>query len=125
MEIYFDRKTRKILRYIRWHPNNTLSQMRSKFGGSDVDMTLINLCITDYLVCKHPDGSLSSFKNQSQWNAHGGDNFWISPKGKKVLEDRFDRMWQWAIPTIISVSALIISIISALNPGVIRVLLIE
>lgn len=125
MEIYFDRETRKILRYIRWHPNNTLSKMRAKFGGSDVDMTLINLCITDYLVCKHPDGKLTAFKDVSEWTTFGEDNFWISPKGKKVLEDHFDRTWQWAIPTIISVSALIISIISALNPGIIKVLLIE
>ena len=125
MEIYFDKETRKILRYIKRHPNNKLSDIRSKFGGSDVDMDLINLCIADYLVCKHPDGKLTMFKDKSEWVTHSEDNFWISPKGKKVLEDRFDRLWQWAIPTLISMAALIISILSALYPGVIRVLLIE
>ena len=125
MEIYFDKETRKILRYIKWHPNNLLSTLRSKFGGSDVDMTLINLCIADYLVCRHPNGKLTSFKDAIELTTWEKDNFCITPKGKKVLEDHFDRMWQWAIPTMISVAALIISVISSLYPGIVRVLLIQ
>lgn len=114
MEIYFDKQTRKILRYIRWHPQNRLQDIRNQFGGNDVDMTLMNLCITDYLVCQRSDGSLTMFKDKEDWITDGTDSFWISPKGRKVLEDRFDRLWQWAIPTLISVAALIISLISAI-----------
>lgn len=125
MEIHFDKETRKILRYIKWHPNNTLAQMQKKLGNVADSMSLIHLCITGYLVCKHPDGSLTAFTDKSEWITYAEDNFWISPKGKKVLEDRFDRIWQWAIPTIISIAALIISLLSALYPGIIRVLLIE
>lgn len=122
MEIYFDRKTRKVLRYIKWHPQNTLEELQKKFDESQL---FINLCLTDYLVCTHPDGTYTSFKNDEVWHTYANDNFWISPKGRKILEDHFDRLWQWAIPTIISTVALIISILSALNPGVIRVLLLQ
>ena len=112
MEIYFDRQTRKLLRYIRRHPHNQLDHIRGKFGGSDVDMTLINLCMADYLVCRRPDGSLTMFKDKD-WMTSGEENFWISPKGRQILEDRFDRLWQWAVPTLISTAALVISALSA------------
>lgn len=111
MEIYFDKETRKILRYIKRHPGNTLQKMQEKFGDSADAMTFINLCMADYLVCKHPVGSLTAFKSPSEWKLFGEDNFWISPKGKKVLEDHFDRLWQWSIPTVISVISLVVSVL--------------
>ena len=109
------------MRYIKWHPKNTLADLRTRFGE---DQILINLCIADYLVCTHPDGRLTNFKNESVWDTYAEDNFWISPKGRLVLEERFDRLWQWAIPTAISVAALIISILSSIYPGVVKVLLL-
>ena len=109
MEIYFDRKTRKLLRYIKWHPKQTLENIQRKFDDNGTGMLLINMCRADYLVCTHPDGTHTDFKDNSPWQSFGGDLFWISPKGKKLLEDYFDRLWQWSIPTIISVAALIVS----------------
>ena len=125
MEIYFDRRTAKILRYIRWHPQNTLAEIQEKLGEDANGMTLINLCSAGYLVCTHPDGSRTMFKDRAEWTTYAEDTFWISPKGRKILEDRFDRVWQWAIPILISTAALIISVLSALNPGVVRVILLQ
>ena len=122
MEIYFDRKTRKILRYIKWHPKNTMTELKEKF---DADQLLINLCIAEYIVCTHPDGQHTNFTEESMFDIRADDNFRISPKGLLILEDRFDRIWQWAIPTLISVASLIISILSAMFPGVVKVLLLQ
>lgn len=124
MEIYFDRKTVKILRYIKWHRNKTLGDLLNKFDKDGLTMLFINLCQADYLICEHPDGSRENYKNSIPYNSEDGDTFWISPKGNKLLEDRFDRLWQWSIPTLISVAALIMSILSAINPGIIKVLLL-
>lgn len=124
MEIYFDKATRKILRYIKWHPKAALQDIHNKLG-KDIDMQLINLCQSDYVACTRADGSFTSFKTDPPWHSYSSDKFWLTPKGKKVLEDRFDRLWQWCIPTIISFIALAISIISTCYPGVIKVLLLE
>ncbi len=37
------------------------------------------------------------------------DKFWASPKAEALLEERFQRKWQWIIPTTISALALIVS----------------
>lgn len=109
MEIYFDKKTRKLLRYITRHPKRTLKDILARFEDDATDMTIINLCLADYLVCTHPDGSMTNYKDGKPWQSNADDLSWVSPKGKKLLEDHFDRLWQWSIPTIISVAALIVS----------------
>ncbi len=111
MEIYFDRKARKLLRYIKWHPKKTLGDLQAKFGDEANGMAIINLCKADYLVCIRPDGSYTDYKDGPPWSSNGKDTFWVSSKGRKLLEDQFDRLWQWSIPTLISVAALIISIL--------------
>lgn len=40
------------------------------------------------------------------------DKFWASPKTDQLLEERFQRRWQWIVPTVISALALIISAIA-------------
>ena len=109
MEIYFDKKTRKLLRYIKWHPKKTFNHIQQKFTDKGIGMLLINMCMDDYLICTRSDGTHTNFKNDSPWHSVGDDVFWVTPKGNKLLEDRFDRLWQWSIPTIISVAALIVS----------------
>lgn len=123
MEIYFDKATRKILRYIKRHPQSDLDCIHKKLG--DVDMMIINLCQADYICCTRSDGSFTNFKTEKPWCLYANDRFWLTAKGNKILEDRFDRLWQWCIPTAISVIALIVSVISACYPGVIKVLLLK
>ena len=108
-EIFFDRKTVKLLRYIKWHPYDCLSDILKKFGESVDSMMIINLCLADYLIAQKKDGTYTNFKDNNL-DLFSDDTFTISRKGKQFLDDRFDRFWQWSIPTIISVAALIISI---------------
>lgn len=109
MEIYFDRKTRKVLRYIKWHPKKSLFDIQAKLGESADGMLLINLCQSGYLLAEIADGKYTDYSDGPPWHMNGTERFWVSPKGNKLLEDRFDRLWQWSIPIIISVAALIIS----------------
>ena len=41
--------------------------------------------------------------------------FWITPRGKKLLEDQFADFWRFMIPTLISVAALAISAVSLIK----------
>lgn len=109
MEIYFDRATRKLLRYVKWHPNKTLDELHHRFGDLANDFQFISLCKTDYMLCTRSDGTHTNYKDGPPWHFDGQERFWVSPKGRKLLEDHFDRIWQWSIPTIISVAALMVS----------------
>lgn len=113
MEIYFDRKTIRILRYIRWHRNSSIYKIQKKFGEDADTKLLINMCIASYLVCIRPDGSYTTFSDSESHVIESTETFWVTPKGRKILDDRFDRFWQWSIPTVISVVALVVSILSA------------
>lgn len=109
-EIFFDRKTVKLLRYIKWHPDTCLCDIQKKFGESADTMLIVNMCLAHYLIAKRSDNTYTNFKD-GNFVLFNDETFWVSPKGRKILDDRFDRLWQWSIPTIISVAALIISII--------------
>lgn len=122
-EIYFNHKSIKILRYIRWHRANTEYKIQKKFGENANSLFLVNLCKAGYLVAIRPDGRYTDFRDGTLKTA-SDFSYWVSPKGEKLLDDRFDRMWQWAIPTAISIVALAISVLSALFPGVIKVILL-
>ena len=112
MEIYFDRKTIKLLRYIRCHKSKTLYDIQKKFGEDADIMLIIGLCQCNYLVAIKENGKYTVFSDKAEI-IENTETFWVTPKGKKILDDRFDRLWQWSIPTIISVVALIVSILSA------------
>lgn len=117
MEIYFDRKNISILRYIRWHKNVTLDDIQAKFGEDADSFVLVRMCKAGYLLAIKDDGAITDYNEQSDFGIiTGKEKFWVSPKGKKVLDDRFDRLWQWFVPTLISVAALIISLFSLYNP---------
>ena len=117
MEIYFDRKNNSILRYIRWHKKATLNDIQSKFGEDADSFVLIGMCKAGYLLAIKDDGIITNYNEEPNFGVITGmEKFWVSPKGKKILDDRFDRFWQWSIPTLISVAALIISLFSLYNP---------
>lgn len=115
MEIYFDKKTIRILRYIRWHKNSTVDEIQRKFGESADTFLLINLCLSDYIVAVKKDGTYTNYQNKTERVIDGSERFWVSPKGRKLLDDRFDRLWQWSVPVTISTIALIISYITLLT----------
>lgn len=125
MEIYFDHKALKLLRYIKWHKSSTISDIQNKFGDDANSNSLKNLCFAGYLVAIKENGKYSTLPDNEI--VESTETLWVTPKGRKILDDRFDRLWQWLIPTSISVLALIFSIITFIvtssSDGIIRVLL--
>ena len=120
---YIDRETAKILKTIKKNPKVTRAELREKYDNAD-DSIMLYLCAKDYLVCIHPNGSVSTFYIREPRFYHPNDTFWLTPKGKAFLEANSSKNLQWLIPTIISVIALLISILSAIFPGVVKVMLI-
>ena len=110
-EIYLNHQTLRLLRYIRHHQNCTQKEIKNKFGEEAANYQLINLCKAGYLVATMPDGSYTMFLDGNMYLSYDF-TFWASPKAEQVLDDRFDRLWQWCIPTTISVIALIVSALS-------------
>ena len=104
------KSTVKMLKFIWKNPNITFEELQSKFEELD-SMELVLLCLTDYLVCTKP-GNLPTNFSDGRFIVAPEDEFWASPKTKQLLEERFQRRWQWIVPTVISAIALILSIVS-------------
>jgi len=119
------RYTVKLLKFILKHQNCAFKTLQSKFKNLDY-MELVVLCLTGYLVCTKPGGVNTDFRN-GKISVAPEDTFWASPKTEQFLEERFQRRWQWVIPTTISALALILSIIAfimSLSPQVTEVRII-
>lgn len=72
---------------------------------------IVCLCLSGYLVCTKPGPMPTDFRN-GIFVVNPEDKFWASPKTDQLLEERFQRRWQWIVPTVISALALIISAIA-------------
>ena len=77
-----------------------------------------------YIVTQNEKGEWVDF---DELGAHSSKDFrsYCSPRGNEFLEKRVFNFWKWIIPTIISTLALIVSVLSAAFPGIIKVLLLE
>lgn len=104
------KKTATLLRYITKHQSCTFESLQNKFPGID-EMELVNLCLTEYLVCKKP-GRLPTDFSRGPWEVQPPDTFWASPKAEEFLENRRRSWLQWVIPTCISAVALIVSAVA-------------
>lgn len=109
-DIVITKSTTKILRFIGKHKNITYKDLKEKFHKLDY-MELVCLCLSGYLVCTKPGPALTDFRN-GIFIVNPEDMFWASPKTEQLLEERFQRQWQWIVPTVISALALIISAVA-------------
>lgn len=100
----------KILRFINKHQNITYKDLKQKFEKLDY-MDLVYLCLCGYLVCTKPGPALTDFRT-GIFIVNPEDMFWASPKTEQLLEERFQRRWQWIVPTVISALALTISAVA-------------
>ena len=113
--IYIDKKTLKILRYIKRSKDNGVSwgTLRKKFGEETADSTLLSaLSKEEYTATKNEKGEWvypDEFKIV-------GDDFrsFTLPKANQIIERECFDFWKWIIPTLISVAALIISALALL-----------
>lgn len=102
--------TEKLLHFIKNHENVTFSDLKSKFSKLDY-MDLVLLCLSGYLLCTKPGKIPTDFRD-GNFTVSPNDRFWASPKATQLIEERFQRRWQWIVPTIISALALILSAIA-------------
>ena len=101
-----------MLRYIRHHKDCTESEILKRFVNCGGSCVLINLCVTDYLLAIKPVGMYTNFRDGERATSHDY-RYWVTPEGQEFLDNRFDRMWQWMVPTMISVLALAVAVLDA------------
>lgn len=111
MDIIFSRRNIRILRYIRHHPKATVDKIQRRFSEDVASVNLLyNFCVAGYLVRLDADGETIPPESPRGHYTDGTETFRLTDKGYKILDDRFDRLWQWSIPVLVSVFALGISI---------------
>jgi hypothetical protein len=114
--LVFDNKTLRILKYIHRHTKNGLSweALQKKFGEDEANIFLLEQLNKEmYILTKNTQGEWIDF-NEPEFGLESQFVSFATPKTNDIIErTRFD-FWKWMIPTLISVAALLISII-ALN----------
>lgn len=112
--IYFDKKTLSILRYIKRKKDKgaTWGELQKKFGEDHADILLLQHFSEDlYTLTKDGDGNWIDFK---KWSPVSGKfRSFCTTKGNEFIERRSFDFWKWVIPTLISVTALVVSVLSA------------
>lgn len=115
--------TIKILKFINRHENCTFAKIKSEFPDID-SMELVNLALTNYLLCTRPGELPTQFQN-GNFSIPDNAKFWATPHTTKLLEDRRREWLQWVIPNVIAGIALILSIITLLLTQVPQVIEVQ
>lgn len=113
--IHFDRKTLSMLKYIKrcGSKGATWSKLDKKFGDDYANPFMLQLLSIElYTVTKNQENLWIDFKKENQVT-YGNFRSFITPKGNELIERRCFDFWKWVVPTLISVAALIISVLSA------------
>jgi len=111
--IHFDRETLSILRYIKrcGKKGASWSNIQKRFGEDVANIFLLEQFNKElYTITQDSSGKWIDFSQQT--SVVSGPRSFITPKGNELLEQKCYSFWKWAIPTIISVAALIVSIIA-------------
>lgn len=110
--IYFDKKTLSVLKYINRRSNYGAEWGKIIKKFSYVDFSFLEqLSQEEYTSTKNANGRDIIFPDnfiQKQYNFKS----YISHRGREILERKSFDFWKWVIPTLISVAALITSILT-------------
>lgn len=90
------------------------ADLRKKFGDKANIFLLEALSTEEYTVTKDHNGKPLYFDEPWDHQTYGDFRSFCSSKGNELLEVRCFNFWKWVIPTLISVAALIVSVIAAL-----------
>lgn len=124
--IYFDKKTIKLVRYIKRHAGVTEGKLHKKFG--DISMLLISLFQEDYVIIKNEN---DKYVHHAQQPYHTTDKFTYYPTSKlnQLVEEKVYNFKKWIFPLAISVASLIASVLTLLysiyGDNIIKVLLVK
>lgn len=113
--IYFDKKTLKLLRYIKRSGDKgvTWDELSIKFGDLANIFLLTSLSNELYTVTQNHEGEWVDFK-EYKGVIHSNFRSFSTPKSNAMIEQMCFDFWKWIIPTLISVAALIVSALSAI-----------
>lgn len=114
--IYFDIQTIKILVYIRFHNNNgvTWQKLIDKFPDDISPSRLVAFNDEDYLITKNSDGNWIKINNDTA-ETKGSFISFTTDKANELLENKILGFAKWTIPTLISVTSLVISCLNAMQ----------
>lgn len=108
--IFWNKSNVRILRFIIRHKKGvSIGSVEKKFGERGNISLLINLCREDFV--RFGDGG--RFFNLDYGMTVSNDFLvFATPKAEELIEKRCFEFWRWVIPTLISVVALAMNIIS-------------
>ena len=116
--IYFDKDTLSVLKHIYKKGDNgaTWAELRTKFDDHANIFLLEALSRELYTVTKDKTekSNFDKWIDFNTWEGPDCSNFisFISPRGKELLQKRSFDFWKWMIPTIISLLALALSVLT-------------
>ena len=113
----FDAFIFKILRCIRHNKKHGISihEIEKKYGPH-ANAFLIQLLMNDeYVVVMRTPYSPLLPEQHEEVLKHPEYKVYCTHKGLALLEQRFFDFWKWVIPTLISIAALIVSVIAAIR----------
>ena len=113
VEQFIDKKVLSILRYIYRRPFVELRTVRRKFDNKYSKRETLDaidaLKIGGYIVFQLPDGS-----SPDNVFIDGDAKVVLTSKGNRYVEDHVDDYLRWLLPNILSLLALVISIVALL-----------
>ncbi len=111
--IYFDKRTLSVLRYIqrRGERGVKFEKLRNKFGYDSNSFLLQNFIIEFYVIAQDSQGNWIN-KDECPPIIESDFRFYSTSKANELIETRIFNFWKWVIPTLISIVALVVSIIT-------------
>ena len=114
MAIYFDKQTLQILTAIYRSGDDgiTWGRLQKRFGERADPYLFESLSREDYILTRDADGKIVDYAVERPFTVTPEFRSYILPRGSELLEERRFNYWRWVTPTLISISALIVSVIS-------------
>ena len=114
MEIIFDKQNLLILSAICQSGDRgiTWGRLQRRFGESANPYFLMNLSSAGYTATKDQNGQWINFPEERPFTVKPGFRSVATDRGRAYLEERDYSFRRWLIPTLTSIVALVISIIS-------------
>lgn len=107
---YITKETYKIMKYLYFHKNvsvETLERARGDMASYHVSY----LCRHEFAAYRNSDGNYSYDASDISFDG----SFILTLAGEHYVENKLSSFYRWLIPTIISLTALILSIVSLIN----------
>lgn len=107
---YITKATYKIMKYLYFHKGVSVDTLERARGDFALDHASY-LCRHEFAVYRNSDGNYSYDASAISFDG----SFTLTLAGEQYVENKLSSFYRWLIPTIISLTALILSIVSLIN----------